>query len=165
MKLSAFFHRHLVWQLCIVLTVFLAYLILHEPQPILAWFGLILFSVLSLIGLLNLIQTKHAVLKNYPVAGLFRFWMEAIRPEIRQYLIESDTDKVPFSRNQRALVYQRAKDLSDQRAFGTLENVYAAGYEWLSYANQPSPHVPLKSLHVRVGGKACTQPYDISIFN
>jgi len=165
MKLSTFFHRHLVWHLCIVLSIFLAYLILSEPKPIIAWFGFILFATLSLIGLFNLLQTKHAVLKNYPVAGLIRFWMEAIRPEIRQYLIESDTDKVPFSRNQRAIVYQRAKNLSDQRAFGTLENVYAPGYEWLAYANAPSPKVPIKSLHVEVGGNACTQPYAISIFN
>ena len=165
MKLSTFFHRHLVWHLCIILAIFLAYLIWSQPHALIAWLGLIIFSSLSLIGLINLIQTKHSILKNYPVAGLLRFWMEAVRPEIRQYLIESDTDKVPFSRNQRALVYQRSKGLSDQRAFGTLDNVYAVGYEWLSYANAPSPKVPLENLRIRVGGQACTQPYDISIFN
>ncbi len=64
-------------------------------------------------------QSRHAILRNYPVLGHMRFILESIRPEIRQYLIEGDRDEEPFSRDARSLVYQRAKGVEDKKPFGT----------------------------------------------
>ena len=90
------------------------------------------------LGLRDLRQTRHALLRNYPVIGHLRFLFEWIRPEIRQYFLESDGEAVPFSRQQRSLVYQRSKAESDKRPFGTQKNVLEPGYEWLLVASSSS---------------------------
>ncbi len=131
-----------------------------------AWFmlPLIAFGVLSLMGVYDLVQEKHSILRNYPVLGHMRFFFEGIRPEIRQYLIESDQDEEPFSRDDRSLVYQRAKGQEDARPFGTRMRVYDGGYSWVTHSVQPV-HIEDTDFRVRIGGKNCTQPYDASIYN
>ena len=89
------------------------------------WLALLLFGALVAVGVHDLRQTRHALLFNYPVIGHIRFLLESVRPEIRQYFLESDTEAAPFSRSQRSLVYQRAKDESDKRPFGTQLDVSA----------------------------------------
>lgn len=123
-----------------------------------------IFVPLALLGVYDLIQKKHAILRNYPVIGHIRFLMESIRPEIRQYLIEGDHEEVPFSRQARALVYQRAKGVEDKKPFGTIENVYGAGYAWLTHSATPT-HIADFDFRVRIGGSACRQPYDASLYN
>jgi glutamate synthase domain-containing protein 2 len=86
------------------------------------------FGALTLLGIHDLRQEHHAILRNYPLLGHLRFLFERIRPEIRQYLIEGDQEEQPFSREQRSLVYQRAKGAEDKRPFGSHERVYEAGY-------------------------------------
>ena len=122
------------------------------------------FLLLSLVGLYDLQQTHHAILRNYPIIGHLRFMLETIRPEIRQYFLESETEASPFSRAQRTLVYTRAKGQSDKRPFGTQLDVRAIGYEWINHSIAPS-HLADHDFRVKVGGKECTQPYDISLFN
>ena len=131
-----------------------------------AWFiiPLILFGTMSAMGVYDLIQEKHSILRNYPVLGHMRFFFEGIRPEIRQYLIESDQDEEPFSRDDRSLVYQRAKGQEDARPFGTRMRVYDAGYSWVTHSVQPI-HIKDTDFRVRIGGKDCTKPYDASIYN
>jgi glutamate synthase domain-containing protein 2 len=111
-------------------------------------------------------QRRHSVLRNYPVIGHLRFLLEYVRPEIRQYFIESDNEAAPFSRQQRSLVYQRAKGQSDKRPFGTQMDVRQAGYEWLNHSMAPSK-VASSDFRVRIGegGTSCTQPYAASVFN
>lgn len=130
------------------------------------WIGLVaaLLVPLALLGVHDLTQTRHAILRNYPVIGHLRFLMESFRPEIRQYMIEGDQDELPFSRQARALVYQRAKGVEDKRPFGTIENVYASGYSWLTHSATPV-HIPDSDFRVRIGGKDCRQPYDASLYN
>ena len=130
------------------------------------WFLLLtaLFSALSMLGAYDLLQHRHAILRNYPVIGHMRFLFEGIRPEIRQYLIESDQDEEPFSRDDRSLVYQRAKGVEDKRPFGTRERVYDAGYEWLTHSMVPV-HIENADFRTRIGGPDCRQPYDASIYN
>jgi glutamate synthase domain-containing protein 2 len=123
-----------------------------------------LFLFLSLVGLHDLQQTHHAILRNYPIIGHLRFMFEYIRPEIRQYFLESETEAAPFSRAQRTLVYSRAKGASDKRPFGTQLDVRAVGYEWINHSIAPS-RLAGHDFRVTVGGPACTQPYDISLFN
>jgi glutamate synthase domain-containing protein 2 len=128
------------------------------------WIMLLFFAALSAVGVHDLLQTHHAILRNYPILGHMRFLLEFIRPEIRQYFMESESEAAPFSRAQRSLVYARAKGQSDKRPFGTQLDVDQAGFEWLTHSMAPttidSPH-----FRVRVGNTACSQPYDISLFN
>ncbi|MEM9441220.1 MAG: FMN-binding glutamate synthase family protein, partial [Pseudomonadota bacterium] len=88
--------------------------------------------LVAAIGLYDLLQVNHAVLKNYPLIARLRFMLEGIRPEIRQYFLESDHEEVPYSREQRALVYRRAKGMEGLRPFGTLLNVHQIGHEWIN---------------------------------
>ena len=126
--------------------------------------GAVLFGGLSLLGFRDLAQTRHAVLRNYPISAHLRFLLEEMRPEMRQYFFESETDGLPFSRNQRAIVYQRAKMALDKRPFGTQLDVYAQGYEWLRHSIAPKP-VATEPFRITVGGPDCARPYSISVFN
>jgi len=132
----------------------------HLAGPPLAALG----SGLSLLGLRDLVQTRHALLRNYPVIGHLRFLLEWIRPEIRQYFIDSDRDAVPFSREQRSLVYQRAKGQVDKRPFGTQLDVHQTGYEWINHSMSPST-IASHDFRIRIGGPQCTRPYSASLFN
>ncbi len=127
------------------------------------WGALIVGTVLVLVGISDLTQEKRSILRNYPVIGHMRFWLEFIRPEIRQYFIENDNEAAPFSRAQRSLVYQRAKGDPDKRPFGTQMDVHAEGYEWMNHSVSPS-RVASHDFRVLVGaGRA--QPYNCSVFN
>jgi len=104
------------------------------------------------------------LLRNYPVIGHFRFMLEKIRPEIRQYFLESDNEATPFSRSQRSLAYARAKGETDKRPFGTQRDVKAVGHEWLNHSLAPS-QVASHDFRLTIGGPYCTQPYEASVFN
>lgn len=127
------------------------------------WWTL-LFLALTLVGIYDVQQTHHAVLRNYPIIGHLRFMLEYIRPELRQYFLESETEAAPFSRAQRSLVYSRAKSQSDKRPFGTQLDVRAIGYEWINHSIAPS-HIGTHDFRVTVGGAQCRHPYRISLFN
>ncbi|AMN49202.1 FMN-binding glutamate synthase family protein [Psychrobacter sp. P2G3] len=128
------------------------------------WWLIILGGFGVCLGIYDVIQSKHAILRNYPVAGHIRYVLEDFRPEIRQYLLENDKEQVPFSRQQRALVYQRAKNVSDTNAFGTLDNLYTPGKEWFlqSAVSQPLEN---QDFRIMVGGERCQQPHNMSVFN
>ncbi len=129
----------------------------------LARLGIAVFAVLVAIGVRDLRQGQRAILRNYPLIGHLRFFMEYIRPEIRQYFIESDTEAAPFSRAQRSLVYQRAKGAPDNRPFGTQMDVMRSGYEWINHSMFPTA-LPSSDFRITVGeGRA--QPYSASVFN
>ena len=131
--------------------------------PSLLWSWALLGPLLGL-GLYDYAQTSHAVLRNFPLIGHGRYLLELIRPEIYQYFIESETDGVPFGRDQRTLVYQRAKQVRDTVPFGTKEDVYGVGYEWVNHSVAPL-HLEASDLRIPVGGPDCTQPYSASILN
>lgn len=122
----------------------------------LGWIGVI-------TGYHDLRQTRRAVLRNYPVIGHIRFLLEFIRPEIRQYFIESDNEAAPFSRQQRSLVYQRAKGEPDKRPFGTQLDVHREGYEWINHSLMPT-QLPTHDFRVLIGA-SCAKPYSASVFN
>jgi glutamate synthase domain-containing protein 2 len=126
--------------------------------------SLLVFGGLSVLGWRDLRQTKSSVLRNYPVIGHFRFMLEKIRPEIRQYFLESDNEATPFSRSQRSLAYARAKGETDKRPFGTQRDVKAVGHEWLNHSLAPS-QVASHDFRLTIGGPHCTQPFDASVFN
>ncbi len=129
-----------------------------------------LFLVIFGVGVFDVLQTKRSVLRNYPVIGHLRYMLEFIRPEMRQYFLESDSEATPFSRSQRSLVYQRAKGEPDKRPFGTQLDVHAVGYEWINHSVAPSK-LGTHDFRVWVGGSStspnpgCNHPYALSIFN
>ena len=129
-----------------------------------AWLSL--FIVLPLIGrgVADMLQTKQAIKRNFPLIGHARYLLEMIRPEINQYFIESNGDGKPYSRNDRSLIYQRAKGELDTLPFGTQKDVYATGYEWINHSLAPA-HPDAAHARVTVGGPDCTQPYSASVFN
>jgi glutamate synthase domain-containing protein 2 len=154
--------RYTIFVLCILMT-------LAGAATLMAWDGgwvlLVIGGVLTLIGVIDLAQRRHSIQRNYPIIGHIRWMVEFIRPEIRQYLIESDADAAPFSRSQRALVYQRAKGESGEHAFGTLLDVYREGFEFIAHSMSPAAHVDPASFRITIGGVACAKPYSASVFN
>ena len=128
------------------------------------WLVFIVALALCGVGIYDLQQTKRAVLRNYPVIGYFRYILEYIRPEMRQYFVESDAEATPFSRSQRSLVYQRAKGESDKRPFGTQLDVKAIGYEWINHSIAPTV-IDSHDFRISIGGADCSLPYSASIFN
>ncbi len=132
-------------------------------QPAVLWLFLVV-GPLILLGLYDVIQTGHALLRIYPVIGHGRYMMEEVRPEIQQYFVESDINGTPFSREFRSIIYQRAKGDLDTRAFGTQRNVNRVGYEWMHHSLAPQP-VEKVEPRVCVGGDNCDQPYEASHLN
>lgn len=153
--------RYLAYGICLALTLLFGALIgWHVAFAI----PFAVAAALSALGTRDLLQRRHNLLRNYPLLAHFRWLFEAIRPEIRQYLLESDTEATPFPRYQRAVVYQRAKLANDKHPFGTTLDAYADGYEWLnpSVAAKPASGGLFR---VSVGGPQCEQPYSASVLN
>ena len=134
-----------------------------ERDPV-WWYLAVPGALLTLTGIHDLLQTRHSILRNYPIVGHLRFILEAIRPEIRQYFFEDDRDKTPFSRVQRSLVYQRAKEQIDKRPFGTQLDVYENHYEWINHSIAPAS-IANTDFRITVGGPDCLQPVSLSVLN
>lgn len=115
-------------------------------------------------GAHDLLQRRHSILRNYPILGHARFLMEKIRPEIQQYFVESNTDGTPYDRETRDLVYDRSKGNKGEEPFGTERDVNAVGYEFVAHSMR-ARYADMVVPHVRLGGPACTQPYDIALLN
>ena len=156
--------RYIPLLLAIGATIAFAAALAMMPDSFLLMTGLGIAAVLTIVGIHDLIQKPHSILRNYPLSAHMRFIFEAIRPEMRQYFFESDNDGRPFSRDRRAVVYQRSKMQLDVRPFGTLLEVYEDGYEWMSHSIAPRP--PAKEpFRISIGGPNCTKPYSASVFN
>src|SRR5215470_2543149 len=161
----AFTPRFVVYTLSILFTAALLLTVLAYPSAFgIAAIPLAVFAWLTVLGTRDLIQTRHAVLRNYPISAHLRFLLEEMRPEMRQYFFESEKDGTPFSRDKRAVVYQRAKMVLDKRPFGTQYDVYAEGFEWVRHSMAPRP-LATAPFRVRIGGADCRQGYGASIFN
>ena len=137
---------------CAALLLFKLYWLLIVAVPVI------------LLGIYDLLQTRHTILRIYPVIGHMRYLFEAIRPEIQQYFVESNISGRPLNREFRDLVYQRAKNQRDTRPFGTQFDVYRSGYEWINHSLAP---VEIDDKHPRIefGGRECQKPYFASPLN
>ncbi len=153
--------RYALYILCIAMALFSAGVTLWLDRD---WMWvLVVFCVLVALGTWDMLQTRSTLRRNYPILAHFRYGLESIGPEMRQYFIQADTAEVPFSRLQRALVYQRSKSVVDTRPFGTLQDVYGEDYEWINHSMMPAPHGD-SDFRVVVGEKT-DQPYSASVFN
>ncbi len=153
--------RYWAWTICAGAAV--ASLLLMPTSPLWLWPALA-FGALTVVGLMDYLQPRQSIRRNYPVLAHFRFFFEMIRPEIRQYFIESDTDELPFSRAQRSIIYQRAKGVADKRPFGTQLDVYEPQYEWINHSLMPAT-IASHDFRVTIGGAECSQPYSASVMN
>ena len=153
--------RTLFIQITVVILAINVVSFFYLPQVL--W-SLVIFGPLILLGMRDITQKSHSILRNYPVLGHMRFLLEEIRPEMYQYFVESDTSGRPFSREQRTIVYSRAKNTRDTIPFGTVENVYETGYEWVNHSLSPKK-MGHADVRVQIGGPDCKQPYSASILN
>ena len=153
--------RYWAWAICLAASVVSCALLAWSSWWI--WPALV-FGFLGLVGVFDYTQDRQSIRRNYPVLAHLRFFFEYIRPEIRQYFLESDTEELPYSRSQRSIIYQRAKGVADKRPFGTQLNVYQPHYEWINHSMAPVD-IAHHDFRIDVGGPACTQPYSASVFN
>ena len=131
------------------------------------WFSLLflLFTLTySLIGYYDLNYSKHNLNKLYPVVAYLRYFLESYRVEIQQYFIANDTEERPFNREQRTLVYQRAKNIRDTVAFGTQRDLLAENYLSLWHSLAPKT-ITSEAKRITIGGADCSQPYQASYLN
>jgi len=127
------------------------------------WFiGLLI--PLIILWIYDLIQKKHTILRNFPVLGHVRFFLEFIRPEIQQYFIATDESELPYNRETRSLIYERAKNIRDTIPFGTERDILSVGYTWALHSLAPKNRSEVES-RIMVGGPACLQPYNASRLN
>ena len=153
--------RYALYILCVVMALLSAVMTLWLDR---GWlWALVVFGALAALGTWDLLQRRSTLRRNYPILAHFRYGMESIGPEMRQYFIQADTAEVPFSRLQRALVYQRSKSVIDTRPFGTLQDVYGNDYEWINHSMVPTPHGD-PDFRVMIGENSA-QPYSASVFN
>ena len=153
--------RYLAFALVLLLAAFsVAMLALGHAHwgPAVAVFG-----ALALLGAWDMLQARSTLRRNYPLLAHLRYGLESIGPEIRQYFIQSDIEKAPFSRDQRSLVYQRAKSVMDVVPFGSELNVYGGQYEWINHSIAPAEFHD-HDYRVVIGA-GCAQPYSASVFN
>lgn len=130
------------------------------------WWLVLISLPLLIIAVIDATQSRQTIRRNFPLIGRARWLMEAIRPFIRQYLMESEIDGAPLNRMYRSVVYQRAKGDRDSVPFGTKVDVYRDGYEWISHSmSAKALHQLDTNLRVFIGGPDCKQPYSASIFN
>ena len=155
------FRAIFVWGVAAVVVVGAVAYAMLGPNALWPW---LVVGPMIIMGFIDMTQTKQAIRRNYPVLGHARYFLELICPEIYQYFIESDKEGVPFDREDRSLVYQRAKKVRDTTPFGTKLDVYAPGYEWVNHS-LAAKHIDASNMRVMVGGPDCKQPYSLSLLN
>lgn len=143
----------------VLLTIFYFFLMLNDAR----WFFGLLIP-LVFIGVYDFLQPKHSILRNFPILGHIRYFLEFLRPELRQYLIADDIEEKPFSRDQRNIVYERAKNELDTMPFGSDIDMEAIGYTWIAHSITPKPPIDVEP-RIIIGGPQCRQPYSASRLN
>ncbi|WNB18804.1 FMN-binding glutamate synthase family protein [Marivirga arenosa] len=153
-------HRVIKFIFAIIAFFIVTYLIIFFPIPSL----LVVGSVMLIVGIYDISQKKHTILRNFPIIGHFRYLFEEISPEIHQYFVESDVDGKPLSRNQRSYVYARAKLQNNTHPFGTEHDLQREKMEWTTHSIFPSKRLE-DAPRVKIGGANCSKPYEASLFN
>jgi glutamate synthase domain-containing protein 2 len=153
--------RYLIFALILIAAIVCAFAALAQH-----WTGwlLVLLAPLAALGLWDLFQQQHTLMRNYPVIAHFRWLFEDLRPYLRSYIVESDLEGTPFNKDERLVIYARAKGQEDAHPFGTELDLYAGDAEWLVHSMAPKPKAKTP-FRVMVGGPQCAQPYSASLLN
>lgn len=128
------------------------------------WILFLISIILFVVGIYDILQVRSNILRNYPVIGHLRYILLFIRPEIRQYFMESEQDGTPFSAELRHIVYARSSNLMGSLPFGTELDIHRSGYEWLNHSIQPKV-LPTSESRILFGEDNCEQPYLSSRLN
>jgi glutamate synthase domain-containing protein 2 len=128
------------------------------------WIGVVVLVALAVLGVYDLTQRRHSVLRNYPVLGHLRYLLESVRPELQQYFIERNFDGRPYDRDVRTIIYERAKGIHGELSFGTERDIEEVGYEYLVHSIAPIPE-PDEPPRVMIGGPDCDKPYSMALLN
>ncbi len=156
--------RNTILAVLITSTVLFGALVYFLPQT--GTIILVSFSgFLTIVALYDSFQTKHSLLRAFPLVARLRWVFEEERDKIKQYFIESDLDGTPINREKRSIVYQRAKKEIETIPFGTQHDVYAKGYEFVKHSIFPKDHHQIEGDRVLIGSDQCSQKYDASIIN
>ncbi len=149
----------------VILSIVLLFLLTISTLfwPAASWIFIPVLAIVVL-GIYDMLQRSHTILRLYPVIGHFRFMFESVRAEIQQYFVESDIDGRPVSREFRSVVYQRAKGVRDTRPFGTIFDVYRDGCEWINHSLAPKAIID-HNPRIIFGEGSCKQPYAASPLN
>ena len=162
--MNALVPRFAVFGTCVALSLIAPVAALGSSSPAGWWLFSSTMWALTGLGIWDILQTRHAILRNYPIIGHLRYIFEESRPALRQYFFEDDHEETPFSRADRSLVYQRAKQEIDKRPFGTQLDVYSDQYEWINHSMTPSK-INDQDFRIVVGGSACARPLSLSVLN
>lgn len=162
--MNALVPRFAVFGTCVALSLIAPVAALGSSSPTGWWLFSSTMWALTGLGIWDILQTRHAILRNYPIIGHLRYIFEESRPALRQYFFEDDHEETPFSRADRSLVYQRAKQEIDKRPFGTQLDVYSDQYEWINHSMTPSK-INDQDFRIVVGGSACARPLSLSVLN
>ena len=160
-------HRLRVFLLPTIFGLFLGSWALYWwVSPAFEWLAIAMIPV-ALLALYDRLQRKHSVMRNYPLLGRMRYLIEALGPELHQYVVESNTSGRPFDRDQRDIMYRRAKGITAVKPFGTEQDVYSEGYGFISHSTDPVPvpEDPGRNARLSIGGSECTAPYSASVVN
>lgn len=150
----------LIFIFLLTIALLISYFLLNQRWMLFAALAL----AISLFFIHDFFQSRHSLLRNFPVLGRGRYLMERLRSPLRQYFFESDLNGKPFNRRQRSIVYQRSKNVRETVAFGMQTDPYEPGYEWVSHSVYPA-RIQNRDLRVTIGTSQCAQPYSLSILN
>jgi len=140
-----------------LLTIALIPVVIMEPLlgPI-----LLLTFALTALGINDFFQKNYSMRANFPIIGHLRSLFESVRAELRQYYWEDDKDELPYSRNQRSMVYQRAQSVLAARPLGSIENMYEEDFSWLNHSMSPV-HIEAKDFRTTVGEGEMAYPMSL----
>lgn len=156
--------RFSIFLVLVAAALMVSWLLVLNPGSVFLWVVGILFGALVLLGIRDLLQPQHTLMRNYPVIAHFRWLFEDLRPFLRQYIVEDNLEGRPFDRNMRSLVYQRAKNANDAQPYGTELNLYHPHYALTAHSIAPKP-VPDPHFRVTIGSSQCRRPYSASLLN
>lgn len=154
----------LFYYVVLILGNALAALLILVSGGLFAYCFLIATILYSIVGFYDLFFSSHSLNRLYPVLAYIRYALESFRTEIQQYFIANNIEEMPFNREQRDLVYRRAKGVTDTLPFGTQRDLMQANYQSIWHSLAPTK-VDQTSRRVQIGGPDCTQPYSSSLFN
>jgi glutamate synthase domain-containing protein 2 len=106
------------------------------------WFLVVLVVLVLGVAIHDISQKKHAIVRNFPVVGHLRYLIEKIGPELRQYVVASNDEELPFSRDSRRFIYASAKKQNSYFGFGTDNDLDRPGYVLFRHAAFPHPSPP-----------------------
>ncbi len=126
----------------------------------------VLVIAIVVMYIVDITQTSHAIRRNYPVVGRFRYLFETLGEFFRQYFFAQDREELPFNRAERSWVYRSAKNIDSTVAFGSTRSLSPPGT--VIFSNTAFPTLEgdsVKSEALKIG-PYCREPYrPPSIFN